>query len=97
VASNDTINTAIKMLMKINTKKKKKVYDQAIAMNEFDITSSSVSRVPKMKNITDFNEYSKVWKMYTYGPNIRYTMKVKPPKQGINTTKNVKIVDIAYK
>lgn len=50
-----------------------------------------------MKNITDFNEYSKVWKMYTQGPKIRYTINTKPPKQGIKTTKNVKIVDIAYR
>lgn len=50
-----------------------------------------------MKNITDFNEYSKVWKMYTYGPNIKYTMNVNPPKHGIKTTKNVKIVEIAYR
>lgn len=67
------------------------------AMNEFANISSSVSSVPNMKNITDFKESSNVRNMYTYGPNIRYTMNVKPPKHGIKTTKNVKIVEIAYR
>jgi hypothetical protein len=86
----------MKTLRKIKTRKKKNVKDQATATNVLTMMMSSVFSEPKIKKVTDFNAYSNVWKMYTYGPKIRYITNVKPPKHGTIITKKVRMVETAY-